>query len=288
VVALLAVGVFVGLPAVFATAPASAEAARAAGAQAVAGAPALAEAAQGAGPHAVAAATHVALIAGHGSTSISVCVDWHPGMSGTQVLQESGWNLGWGQRPPYQGMLLQINGDPANPDPQVAYWAYFENGAYSNAGPTGSTPAAGSVEGWSYVSADGSTPTGPGGSYRDICAGRDPVTPPPATSRAPVQPAPPVRSTPATQPTSARPPVHRSTAASSAAVPSVSAATSASSVPVPTGTAAARPPTAKVSPVAHSRSTGGGPPPWGTLVVVAAVLALGGGGFWFSRRRAHP
>jgi hypothetical protein len=249
----------------------------------------------------------------------SVCVDWHSGMTGSEALVAAA-DVTWGNRAPYVGMVLQIDSRPANPDPQQAYWAYFRNGVYSSAGPASTKPAAGSVEGWSYVPADGSTPPPPSGSYASICAGQDP-TPAPSRPRSstPRPPASSTRHAPATSsPARTGHPVTMTAGAShggNQAAGTSGASTSGSAAPRPTATPSSAPASpgdaASSNETAQSGTAGTVPasstaavlaqaahrpdqtsrsafPPWGTALAVGAIAVLGGAGYWFSRRRAGP
>jgi len=247
-----------------------------------------------------AAPTHVAVVV---AGDRAVCVDWHSGMTGADVLVAA-VHVTWGNRAPYTGMVLQIDGRPSAPDPQQAYWAYFRNGVYSSAGPASTKPAAGSVEGWSYVPANGSTPPPPSGSYASICRGQDPTPAPsrprgsthqpPASSthRAPATSSSPRTRQPAgTTAGTARSPASTTRAArtSTVAAPKQTATPSNTPTSLRTGdtasSTAAVPAQAAQRPQQTSRSAF---PPWGTALAVGAIAVLGGAGYWFSRRRAGP
>jgi hypothetical protein len=142
----------------------------------------------GATAPAQATASHVAIVvAGAGSS----CVPWHPGMTGADVLSSS-YAVSYGQLPPYVGFVLQINGVGAPRPDLTHYWAYYHNTGggwvYSGSGASGFHPQPGTVEGWAYDNGQNPAPTPPGASYAAICAGRDPLPPPPPPAPAPAPP----------------------------------------------------------------------------------------------------
>jgi hypothetical protein len=108
------------------------------------------------------------VIAGNGYA----CVPWHSGISGDEVLNDAATVT-------YRrdGLIVQIDGDPSSGTADAShYWSYWHDTGpawhYSTAGGSGYRPAAGSVEGWSYV--DGGTASPPAqaasGLYAAICS----------------------------------------------------------------------------------------------------------------------
>jgi len=245
------------------------------------------------------APTHVAVVVDGVGTA---CVPWHSGMTGADVLTAR-FTVQWGQQTPagnYAGMVVQINGDPAAPNPHTAYWAYFHDTGsgwqYSGTGALSSHPQPGTVEGWRLDSATTSAhPEPAAASYASICAGQDP-TPAPThatPSHAPTHAA--KRATTSTAPlaphvnaagrlaTAARAhAAHRSPAASSSArstTPATPRSTVASYAASPL---AVMPSSARAA--ALTPHDGGGFPPWGTALAIVVVLGLGGGALWRTRR----
>ncbi|HET6878031.1 MAG TPA: LPXTG cell wall anchor domain-containing protein [Jatrophihabitans sp.] len=90
---------------------------------------------------------HVGIvIAGIGS----FCVEWHPGITGDDVLNAVA-------RVDYRsdGVIVQIDGRPASATADdTHFWSYWHDTGtrweYSQVGEGGYTPAAGEVEGWSF------------------------------------------------------------------------------------------------------------------------------------------
>jgi hypothetical protein len=244
--------------------------------------------------------THVAVVVDGIGTA---CVPWHSGMTGADVLTAR-FRVQWGQPTPggnYAGMVVQINGDPAQPNPHTAYWAYFHNSGsgwqYSGSGALSSHPQPGTVEGWRLDSAASSAhPQPAAASYASICAGQDPAPasthahPPashPHTTTAATTAAPrqrradaPVRqatSTPARIRAPHRSPSARPSGRSATATPDHTIASYGT--PTPTVTPFSTPA------AAMSRQNGGGFPPWGTALAIVVVLGLGGAAVWRTRRR---
>ncbi len=245
--------------------------------------------------------THVAIVVDGVGTA---CVPWHSGMTGADVLGAR-FDVAYGQPTPrgnFAGMVVQIDGVPANPNPNTAYWAYFHESrsgwVYSNTGALSYRPEPGTVDGWRLDSAahQNSHPAPAAASYAAICAGQDPTpAPTPTRSATASRPA----ATVSRRATRTRGPTSSSARAPStrAAVGAVSTAhrhrpTTASAAPstalaAATPTAAPDPPapTPPSSPVARSHPSASGLPSWGAGAGVLVLLALGGGALWRARSR---
>lgn len=235
--------------------------------------------------------THVAIVvAGQGTA----CVGWHSGITGAEVLGAR-FDVTYGQRPPYTGLVLQIDGTPAAPDPQQAYWAYFHDDgkgwSYSGNGPATYYPKPGSVEGWRYDSAaggDSNAAPPPAVSYASICGEQVPA---PHTSSVPRPHSAARQSAPSTVPAPQSEAHHRGTVPTPGASASRSTARR-SSAP------AAHPTTSTTEPanIAVARRLSSAPPkseptsassipPWGTALALALVAVLGGAALWLARAR---
>jgi hypothetical protein len=231
-------------------------------------------------------ATHVAIVVGGVG---SACVSWHSGMSGADVLGAAGFDVTYGQQPPYIGFLLTINGRGTTHPDDTHYWAYFHNTGggwvYSSSGAVSYEVHAGTVEGWQYDNGSDSPPRPPSASYAAVCARRDAVP----VTRAPK---PTAKSTTAARAPSSTPTSTSAVGRSSrvptqtAARSSPSLATSTTPAPPPTGSSA--PPSSAavvpIAPVAAAHDEGSsGIPPWGTALAIALVAALGGAAIWRAR-----
>jgi hypothetical protein len=229
----------------------------------------------------------------------TACVPWHSGMTGADVLTAR-FHVQWGQQTPagnYAGMVVQVNGVPANPNPHTAYWAYFHNSGsgwqYSGTGALSSHPQPGTVEGWRLDSATTSShPTPAAASYASICAGQDPTPAPPTHTSKPPTHAPAAKATATTtRPTvaavrNAKATPARTATRSAHRSPSTRPSTSAPPTDSTVASSAATPVTSTPSstPAAMTHQGGGGFPPWGTGLAIVVVLALGGAAFWRTRR----
>lgn len=268
--------------------------------------PAALTAAAGAAPATAVVPSHVAIVV---AGDRSACVPWKSGMTGDTVLQEAGFRLGYNQ----SGLITQIDGVPANPNPYKAYWAYFRNTdsgwKYSGLGPASTHPAAGSVEGWVYDPASGTPAPPPAASYATICAGRDhraatrsPAPPrhSPAPAASSLRPAVTHRTGPPPLPATTRAsapvaPSHRlaKRAARVATVPAASTTESSpppASAPGPSTGASADATTASTSPAALAHRASDNPsgrPALATALAVAVVAALGGLALWRARGGHH-
>jgi hypothetical protein len=144
-----------------------------------------------------AAPSHVALIVETAPGNVSTaCASWHPGMSGLDVLT-SGASAVIGQRPPYIGFVLAINGVGSNRPTTSTYWAYYRgNGTtsttYSASGAGSTQPPAGSVEEWAYFAGSPYPPVQL--TYASICHDAATVTP----TTAPTTPPRPITTAPIT------------------------------------------------------------------------------------------
>lgn len=111
------------------------------------------------------------------------CVQWHPGITGDDVLNAVA-------RVNYRsdGVIVQINGTPASGTADdTHFWSYWHDSAgrweYSRVGEGGYTPAAGEVEGWSFDDGAANPPPParrPHGLYAAVCGGPDGATPTPS------------------------------------------------------------------------------------------------------------
>ncbi|MCB0912776.1 MAG: hypothetical protein KDB60_14280 [Propionibacteriaceae bacterium] len=86
--------------------------------------------------------------------------------TGTKALRSAGFSVTMDE-----GFVLKVNGKPANPDPNTAYWSYWhaaadEDGSwgawsYSSLGADSYHPTTGAAEGWRYQRlSDGKVPPG--------------------------------------------------------------------------------------------------------------------------------
>jgi hypothetical protein len=268
-------------------------------------------------PTAMAAPSHVGLVInGQG-----YCLP--AGGTGYDLLDRSGAGVVIAQDPAHVGMVQRIGGVPSATTAIDAehYWSYWRNSgsgwSYSGAGGGSSRPAAGTVDGWSYV--DGSASAEPPAvlSYGALCAGSDAPAPPVATEPAQTVPAPPPAAEPA--PTAREPaPADRTPSGGGGGQPDRTSA-----VPPESGASQAQPDPTDAPPTvaadgspspgpagSPSRSTSGGPTARtdGTVLgardggsggdsdggggaattvgVLALAAALAGGAIWQSRRRS--
>jgi len=224
----------------------------------------------------------------------------------------------------YSGFVLKIDGTGTTRPDNTHYWSYWRSGGggawtYSNSGAYSTHPAAGTVEGWSYVNGQSQAPRPPRYTYAALCGHLDPKPKPAAqptphpTSAAPssAQQAPPTRAAQPTQtasssgylppraPTTAHPArtsVATRTSAGHRAAHHPTAhrstpAQSPSPVPDPTSTTPApaqrtMTPLPATEPASAAKSDTGFPA-WGTVVAVLVIAGLGGTAWALSRRRAN-
>lgn len=251
------------------------------------------------------APSHVAIVV---AGDRSACVPWQRGMSGDDVLAAGHFRLGYNQA----GLITQIDGVPAHPDPYQAYWAYFNDAGagwkYNGLGPASTHPAAGSVEGWVYDPAAGAPAPPPAASYAAICAGQDQR---PAPARPATRSTTPARRSPAPAAASSRPaPTHGARATTPPATRGSAPATAAHRLAkrtarsAPASTVGSSPPsvpsapsaastgvspdaaTASTSPVALPHRADNGPSQRPALITVLALIvvaALGGLALWRAR-----
>jgi hypothetical protein len=247
------------------------------------------------------------VIAGHGYE----CVPWHPGITGDRVLNVAA-SVNYRPR---DGLIVQIDDDPSSPKADVShYWSYWHDTGsswqYSDSGASGYSPAAGSVEGWSYVDGGTASPPAQGavGLYAAICGSRD-VTQA-SHSAKPGQPRSKSKTTPEPKPAvrsrsdavrsatgSVGSTTNRSALSSAAAARPASSATVAASTPV--GPANPSPPASNVvsdlaalpprtkRPAGDQQHSSGSVLP--VVIGLALALVLGGGAGWtvLRRRRAE-
>lgn len=228
------------------------------------------------------------VIAGHGYG----CVRWHSGITGDEVLNDVA-----SVRYRQDGVIVQIDGAPASGTADdTHYWSYWRDTGsawqYSNLGPSNVTPAAGSVEGWSYDDGQAQAsppPQSPAGLYRRLCGSRDVASPTPHHSSA-------KRSSPSSHGLgiAGRAAAHPSSSAThrrstsphpvpSSAPPSTS---SASTSAAPAAVALALP---SLPPPSHASRDGGGS--WVPATVGGGLAALVGGAalvVGVRRKRAGP
>lgn len=196
------------------------------------------------------------------------------------------------------GFLEKINGKPAAPDRQTAYWSYWQatrqsDGSYSgwkyaNTGANSSHPTKGNAEGWHYVSVSGASAPG--------------ATPPKNPAEAPSSAPSPTKSSSAPSPTktaSAKPSATKSSTSSATATPTASSAKPKSPSPTPSQSSSVSPspsvvatsPPASFPPGAPSADPIGSDAPAGSptaVIVTASALAVGAagaGGWWLWRGR---
>jgi hypothetical protein len=244
-----------------------------------------------------AAPTHVAIVIRDDKT---VCVAWHSGITGDEVLNEVA-SVHYRN----DGLIIQIDGIPDRPHADdTHFWAYWHDTGggwrFSTLGASSYHPQPGTVEGWAY----GNQAKPPALGYASIC--HDAAAAPPRRSTAPphrptgpaAAPAPPgpatsvaaapqpgrgaTPSTPRARAT--RPGQPRTSTPSRAAVPRGQASTVATP-PVatpPPGTVS----TVSVSPVSKGTAKHDSSP-WpalGTALGLAAAAAVGGAAYWRVRR----
>jgi hypothetical protein len=215
------------------------------------------------------------------------------------VLTDGGFTVTYRR----DGLVLEIDGKGSMTADDTHYWSYWHDTGsgwqYSASGPASSTPAAGTVEGWSYDNGEASAPAPPAASYADICAGRDPsptptavhrstsAAPRPSTTRSAYAPPPPsphrsvARSTvaeqvrPAPAETKSRP-----RTSSYAATPTVTASQPVISPRLAAANARQR--------QHHAADRSAAVPPWGTVLGIAVIALLGAAGWWRTRTRRSP
>ena len=209
------------------------------------------------------------------------------------------------------GFVNKISGKPSKPDPNKAYWSYWQaslktDGSYSgwkysNLGATASHPQRGNAEGWRYQS---------------LTAGNvPPGAAPPKGEASPPTPKPTAKPTESAKPTPKPSPKPSATTKSPKPTPSASttksptptnSASASASAPGPTPTPTPAPETSADSPAATpsvpaavatpyaSETIAPAPDPSGSgplwLVVAAVVLVGGGGGlglWWYLRGRTR-
>ncbi|MEO9137483.1 MAG: hypothetical protein ABI345_00280 [Jatrophihabitans sp.] len=247
------------------------------------------------------------VVSGH----VTACVRWHSGITGDEVLNATATVR---YRQP-DGIIVQIDGEPSPPRADNDhYWSYWHSSgggwSYSDIGASGYSPAAGTVEGWSFV--DGATKTppaqNPGGLYAAICGSKDPAPAPASASTSSTSrhdPAPSsstshaagglastisnghprveARARPLRGPGSTvvnTPARAGTTAVPSAASPGSRATATEQSNPVAPGT----PIVSDVRPAAAERRPSAGAA-WPTIVALILAAAFGGAGVWAARRR---
>lgn len=282
--------------------------ARVVAALAFAGAATLGVASQPA--HAVTKPTHVAIVvAGAGAA----CVGWHSGMTGAEVLS-SNFSVTYGQRAPYIGFVLKINGVGTDRPDDTHYWAYFHDTgggwAYSGSGAASYYPQPGAIEGWSHDTGANPAPSPAGTSYAAVCAGQDaapaPTRPPthitthPPSTRhtssapavAPIQPPAPGRATPGTaaaSPTSSRaasaasPADHHRSARPAHSSGATATPPSEARTPDPSAAQASTPAVHLVGASSQAKPTSA-VPALGTGLALVAAGAIGGTALWRLRR----
>ena len=247
-----------------------------------------------AAPTASATPTHVAIVV---AGDRNACVPWHAGMTGADVLAAGGYSSDYATSGSYAGLLLRIDGYPANPDLKNNYWSYWQNTGsgwvYAQQGPASSQPQPGSVEGWNYISTSYSStnaPRPPAQSYASICAGQDPVAVPSsshATSPRPITSGAPANSAPSGAGVAATTAGRTSSPAASARSNATAHHTAGASSAAQTTSASSATPTssASSSPVAARHGSASALPTIGTVAALVVVVALGAGGYLHARRQ---
>jgi hypothetical protein len=221
------------------------------------------------------------------------CVPGAP-RSGIAALADAGFAVV--QVTTMPGFVCRIDGRPgpgaescATTPPADAYWTYWTasrggDWAYSPAGPAGSRPAQGAVEGWSFTTGETATPPS--------------VAPPPAAAATPRPTVAPTARpvAPATPGTTAAPASTPGPTVALTATPVASprsggatppAPPSATPLATPSATPALATETAAASPPAgpgHSSSSGPGDGPVGTVAGIGLLVAVGGGAVIAQRR----
>jgi hypothetical protein len=221
-----------------------------------------------------------------GGAAVTRCVPVVPG-TGLAALADAGFAVTPVTTQP--AFVCRIDGLPdassetcATTPPAGASWSYWtaQRGGswrYSPVGAAASRPAAGSVEGWAFMT--GGAPTPPG------------VQPPPLTSPTP-RPAPPATpkptAVPTVRPAAATPPPSAAAVATSSPTPTASVEpSSAPSTPEPPPVTAS--PGESASPeVSTALRTADPPPaepgPFGTLLGIGAIAMVGGAAVVARRR----
>lgn len=256
-------------------------------------------------------AQHVAIVIGSGTA----CVSWHSGINGAQVLTAAADQVIWGTGP-HAGFVVKINGVGQNPPDDTHYWSYWHDTGsgwrYSSVGANSYQPAAGTVEGWSYVDGAPEASPPPTTSYKAICGGEDPTPQPTHTTHTrTTAPPPPRKSTARTTPTTHSPmpsAVEHATTAANYAPPPPPPSTTTAPAPArrthdpsaprsrtsatkrprstPTVRATSAAPTPHLTPLAHRQTAsarGGSAAP--ALIGIGIALVLGGGAGWTAWRR---
>lgn len=228
---------------------------------------------------------HVAVVV----TGIGMkCVD--VGGTGLDVLARAYKSSTWNPA----GFVLTINGRGTTHPDDTHYWSYWHqsgNGwVYSTMGGASTHPAAGSVEGWSYVDGQQSASPPPAASYMSICAGKDPTVAPPHPT---VTPTPTHHATHTTS--RYIPPAPNTSARGTSSKAKESARSSTHPSPIPTTHPPSAGPSAsavalRAAPPRASSTQHSGLPPWGTALAIVVVAVLGGAAFWRTRaqRRGSP
>lgn len=192
------------------------------------------------------------------------------------------------------GFLEKINGKPATPDRQTAYWSYWQatrqsDGSYSGwkyatTGANSSHPVKGNAEGWHYVSVSGGA-SAPGATPPKNPAQAAPApTSAPSATKSSASPTAKPSSKASTKPTSA-------SSSSTTAKPSTSSADPKTSSASPSPSGAATSPSAYPTTEAPSADPPGMDGPAGSPIAVIAttsalaVGAAGAGGWWLWKGR---
>lgn len=131
-------------------------------------------------------ARHVAVVV---AGARSACVPWRAGMTGADVLSAAGFDVGYGQRAPYVGFVLRIDGKGTDQPDDEHYWSYWREDdggwVYSSTGAPWTKSAPGTVEGWSYVDGQAHAAPPPATGFASVCtAGSANATPGPPASPA--------------------------------------------------------------------------------------------------------
>ena len=214
------------------------------------------------------------------------CVPGAPG-SGIVALADAGFGVV--QVATMPGFVCRIDGRPgpdaescATTPPANAYWTYWTASrggawAYSPAGPAGSRPAQGGVEGWTFTTGETAAPP----------SVAPPLPAPAATPRPTVAPT----ARPATPATPGPTPLASDGVASPMSTPAPTVAPTATPVAVASArsqiaTPSATPSLAPSAAGAPERSSSGGSlgGPVGTMAGIGLLVAVGGGALVMQRR----
>jgi hypothetical protein len=214
------------------------------------------------------------------------CVPGAPS-SGTAALADAGFAVMHVASMP--GFVCRIDGRPgadaescASTPPSNAYWSYWTAArggawAYSPAGPAGSRPSEGRVEGWSFTTSGRATPPTVAPPPPATAATPRPTAAPTARPVAPPTPAPTPRASMAVAPPSST---------GGASIPPTPTASPSFHAPTPSATLSAGSETATPSAASEPRQAERDPGtgPIGTMAGVGLAVVVGGAAIAIKRR----